>query len=209
MRTSEAPHRPHVFVPASQGVVEATTLLLLHGTGADEHDLLPLGRQLLPTANLLSPRGLHLENGMNRFFERYADGSFNEASIDQAVAELVDFVQHSVRHYGLDSTRVVVVGFSNGANTGAALMVQAPEMLSGAVLFGTTRPYRERAISQDLVGKKVWIANGDNDPYANLPTSEAWVAELKAAGAEVTFLRHPGGHQISSLHVQQISRVLT
>ena len=206
---SAAPIRPHVFVPAPDRQDEATTLLLLHGTGADEHDLLPLGRQLLPSANLLSPRGLHLENGMNRFFERYMDGSFNEASIDLAVTDLAEFLQHSAQFYGFDATKVVAVGFSNGANTGAALLVEAPQTLSGAVLFGTTRPYRERAISNDLSGKLVWIANGDSDPYASLPISEAWVADLRSAGAEVTFLRHPGGHQISSLHVQQISRVLT
>lgn len=209
MTFEAAPIRPHVYVPAAGGSKQATTLLLLHGTGADEHDLLPLGRQLLPSANLLSPRGMHLENGMNRFFERYSDGTFNEASIDTAVAELVEFLQHSAAFYGYDPERVIAVGFSNGANTAAALLVEEPTVLSGAVLFGTTRPFKQRPITNSLVEKQVWIANGDNDPYADLVASEAWVADLRAAGAEVTFLRHPGGHQISSQHVQQISRVLT
>lgn len=201
--------RPHVFLPAKSDPQNARTLLLLHGTGADEHDLIPLAQKLDPTANYLSPRGLHLENGMNRFFERYADGSFNESSIDAAVADLAKFLVLAIAHYGLDASQIVAVGFSNGANTAAALMVSNPELLSAAVLFGTTRPYSSRAIEVDLSGKDVWIANGDNDPYAEVHKTEKWVADLVSAGAHVQWLRHPGGHQISMLHVQQISSVLT
>lgn len=201
--------RPHVFVPSAVNPRIAPTLLLLHGTGADEHDLIPLGRQLHPTANLLSPRGLHIENGMNRFFERYPDGSFNEVSIDAAVAELSRFLKWGSSHYEFDPNSVIAVGFSNGANTAAALLITEPTILAGAVLFGTTRPFKSRQISTDLTGKSVWIANGDQDPYADLATTERWVAELNTAGAEVTFLRHGGGHHISLAHVQQISSVLT
>lgn len=209
MNDSLAPTRPHVYRPALTRPEAAPTLLLLHGTGADEHDLLPLGRELSSNANLLSPRGLHLENGMNRFFERYPDGTFNEDSIDSAVAELGEFLSQAQNYYGFDAGRVTAVGFSNGANIAAALLVSLPRLLAAAVLFGTTRPYASRPIGADLAGKKVWIANGDQDPYANLAKSEAWVADLKAAGAEVDFLRHPGGHQITMAHVQHISSVLT
>lgn len=209
MITRGAPSRPHVFVPATSNPQTAPTLLLLHGTGADEHDLLPLGRQLNPSANLLSPRGLHLENGLNRFFERYSDGTFNEDSIDAAVADLAEFLDASISHYRVDSGQLIVVGFSNGANTGSALLLSRPDILTGAILFGTTRPFQDRLLSNELTGKKIWIANGDQDPYASLEDSEKWVADLRAAGADVTFLRHPGGHNISMLHVQQISSVLT
>lgn len=207
--TSLAPlSRPHVYRAADGATAATPTLLLLHGTGADEHDLLSLGTQLNPNANLLSPRGLHLENGMNRFFERYPDGTFNEESIDLAVADLADFVVAATEHYGFAAEAVTAVGFSNGANTAAALLVSRPDLLSGAALFGSTRPYRSRLIEVSLDGKRVWLANGDQDSYAPLDRSLAWVSDLQAAGAQVSLLRHPGGHQISLAHVQQISREL-
>ena len=202
--------RPHVFL-ASPGAASADspTLLLLHGTGADEHDLIGLGQKLLPDANLLSPRGMHLENGMNRFFERYPDGSFNEESIDAAVEDLAAFVRAASSHYSLNPEEIIAVGFSNGANTAAALLVSQPNLLRGAVLFGSTRPFLTRPIGVSLEGKKVWLANGDLDSYAPLERSVKWVEELTAAGAKVKFLRHPGGHQISMAHIQEISRDLT
>ena len=195
--------RPHVFEPGSNNRV----LLLLHGTGADEFDLLPLGKALDPEASRLSPRGMYLESGMNRFFERYPDGTFNEDSIDQAVDELADFLLVAVEHYGLVGKEIVAAGFSNGANTAAALLVRRPELLSGAVLFGSTKPYKNPQKS-NLSGKRVWLANGDQDPYAPVAVSEQWVEQLRDFGAEVSWLRHPGGHQISPAHLQVISSEL-
>ncbi len=195
--------RPHVYQPGTSSRV----LLLLHGTGGDEHDLLRLGKALDPDAHLLSPRGMYLEAGMNRFFERYQDGSFNEASIDEAVSELSDFLAVAIGHYQLVGMEVVAAGFSNGANTAAALMLRHPELLSGAVLFGSTRPYRDRE-SVDLTNKRVWLANGDLDPYAPVSVSEDWVSWLGKNGASVRWLRHPGGHQISPAHLKEISSEL-
>jgi predicted esterase len=191
--------RPHVFEAGSNDRV----LLLLHGTGADEFDLLRLGKAIDADASLLSPRGMYLEGGMNRFFERYSDGSFNEASVDEAVDELADFIAAASEHYSLAGKKFVAVGFSNGANTAAALMVRRPELLDGAVLFGSTKPYASLD-SIDLTGKRIWLANGDQDPYAPVSVSEAWVAWLRQSGADVTWLRHPGGHQISPAHVETI-----
>jgi len=195
--------RPHVFQAGSNNRV----LLLLHGTGADGHDLLGLGRALDPNANLLSPRGMHLEAGMNRFFERYPDGTFNEASIDVAVEELAGFVSVALEHYDLVGKEVVAVGFSNGANTAAALLVKRPEVLDAAVLFGSTKPYQNPEPA-DLSGKRIWLANGDQDSYAPVNVSENWVATLESFGAAVKWLRHLGGHQISSAHVAQIATEL-
>lgn len=195
--------RPHVF---EQGTNDRV-LLLLHGTGADEFDLLQLGKALDPGASLLSPRGMYLENGMNRFFERYPDGSFNEDSIDQAVDELADFLLGAEEHYGLEGKEIVAAGFSNGANTAAALLVRRPELVSGAVLFGSTRPYKNPPRS-NLTDKRVWLANGDRDPYAPVSVSEQWVEQLREFGAEVNWLRHPGGHQISPDHLAVISAAL-
>lgn len=193
--------RPHVFEAGT-----GRTLLLLHGTGADEHDLLRLGRALDPEANLLSPRGMVQESGMNRFFERRPDGTFVQESIIEAVADLKDFIAAARAHYGLQG-ELVAVGFSNGANTAAAMMLLHPEVLDGAVMFGSTRPLDE-VPEVDLSGKRLWIANGENDPYAPQEVTNSWVESLRQMGAEVQWLSHPGGHQISPAHMQEISREL-
>jgi phospholipase/carboxylesterase len=196
--------RPHVFEKGTSN----RTLLLLHGTGADEFDLLNLGKAIDPSAALLSPRGMYLEAGMNRFFERYPDGTFNEASIDLGVSELAEFIAAAIKKYEIDAKQIFAVGFSNGANTAAALMVRHPELLTGAALFGSTKPYREIE-PVDLSGKRIWLANGDQDSYAPVAASEKWVAELNSLGANATWLRHPGGHQISGEHVAEIALELS
>jgi len=195
--------RPHVFRPGN-----SRTLLLLHGTGADEHDLLRLGSALDSKAALLSPRGMYLESGMNRFFERYPDGTFNEESVRWAVQELSEFLLAASAEYEIDLSQLVAVGFSNGANTAAAMLTTHPDMVSMAVLFGSTRPLKEVSSDLDLTGKRVWIANGDLDPYAPVEVTESWVETLSSRGAQVQWLRHPGGHQISPAHLQEISSQL-
>ena len=193
--------RPHVFEKKGE-----RTLLLLHGTGADEHDLLRLGAALDDAASLLSPRGMVVESGMNRFFERRADGSFVQESVLNAVEELKDFLIAAKAEYSIVG-EVYGVGFSNGANAAAALQVIHPKLLAGAVMFGSTRPI-EVVPQADLAGKRLWIANGQHDPYAPDEITDSWVNQVSAMGADVTWLSHPGGHQISPAHVQEISREL-
>lgn len=190
--------RPHVFQKKGE-----RTLLLLHGTGADEHDLIGLGAALDSDASLLSPRGMFVEAGMNRFFERRSDGSFVQESVIQAARELTDFVACAVAEYGI-SGEIIGVGFSNGGNTAAAITLLHPQVLSGAVMFGSTKPLTEAPVV-DLSGKRLWIANGIQDSYAPEAVTADWVAELEAMGATVSWLSHPGGHQISPAHIQQIS----
>jgi predicted esterase len=195
--------RPHVF---QQGT-SSRTILALHGTGADEHDLLGLARALDADASILSPRGMYLEHGMNRFFERYADGTFNEESIDTAVDELAEFVAAAITEYGIDGSNIVGTGFSNGANTVSAILVRRPTMFVSAALFGSTVPYAHIE-PVDLSGKRIWLANGDVDSYAPVDVSERWVEQLRGFGADATWLRHPGGHQISAEHVRLIAESL-
>lgn len=195
--------RPHVFDKGSS----SRTILALHGTGADEHDLLGLARALDPDASILSPRGMYVENGMNRFFERYPDGTFNEESIDTAVSELSEFVAAAIAEYELDASNIVGTGFSNGANTVSALMIRRPTVFVAAALFGSTVPYAH-IDAVDLSGMRVWLANGDNDPYAPVDVSERWVQQLRECGADATWLRHPGGHQVSGEHVRIIADAL-
>ena len=195
--------RPHVF---TQGT-SSRTILALHGTGGDEHNILGLAHALDPEASILSPRGMHLEGGMNRFFERYADGTFNEESIETAVNDLAKFMDAASREYAIDTSNVLATGFSNGANTASALIIRHPELLVGGAFFGSTIPFShvDRA---DLTGKRIWLANGDFDSYAPSDVSERWVEQLRQFGAEVTWLRHSGGHEIRQEHVSLIANGL-
>ena len=195
--------RPHVF----QKGASSRTILVMHGTGGDEHNILPLAKALDPDASVLSPRGMHLEGGMNRYFERYPDGTFNEQSIEEAVSDLAEFVSSAVQEYGIDASNIFATGFSNGANTAAAIMVRHPELLVGAALFGSTIPFAE-VERVNLAGKRIWLANGDQDSYAPVDVSARWVEQLADFGAEVTWLRHSGGHQISQDHLRQIAEGL-
>lgn len=199
--------RPHVWRP-STNVRENRTLLLLHGTGADEFDLLNLGKAIDPHANLLSPRGLVDENGMNRFFVRFSDGSFDENSITSNVDELASFIGKASVHYGFNLDSLFAVGFSNGANTAGALLILHPDTVSGIVAFGTTRPFNTLPARPNLAGKRVFLANGEKDPYSPPERTSLMIRELEELGAKVVLLMHPGGHQIVIEHVQQIARQL-
>ncbi len=196
--------RAHVWINKDS----ENTMLLLHGTGADEHDLLQLGEMISPESNLLSPRGLVNENGMNRFFERTPQGEFVQESVIQAVADLQEFLDQAAAEYGFDQNNLSACGFSNGANTALALLVTSPQRVQTVIAFGSTKPLNASVVN-DLSGKQVFIANGEKDPYAPVSVTEAFVEELKAAGAEVELLTHPGGHQIYPAHIQQIHRDLT
>ena len=200
--------RPHVWRPSSNSAT-SKTLLLLHGTGADEHDLLSLGKALDPSANLLSPRGLVVESSMSRFFLRYPDGRFDEAGIVLAVDELADFIAVAAEEYGFDAKKVFAVGFSNGANAAGALLLLHPESIAGIAAFGTTKSFLESRSVANLAGKKVWIANGATDEYSPADRTTDMVSEFKSLGAEVQLMMHPGGHEIVVKHIQQIHRNLT
>jgi phospholipase/carboxylesterase len=200
--------RPHVWKPASD-VASVRTLLLLHGTGADERDLLGLGKALDPQANLLSPRGLVVADGMSRFFLRYPDGRFDEAGIVANAAELAEFVAAAAFEYGFDDSNVWAVGFSNGANAAGSMLLLHPDALQGIVAFGTTKsfvapPKRIPA----LAGKKVFIANGKQDDYSPADKTDAMVREFRQYGAQVELMMHSGGHTISHEHVKQIAAAL-
>ena len=202
--------RPHVWQPSTD-VANSKTLLLLHGTGADEHDLLSLGRALDPNANLLSPRGLVRSEGMNRFFMRYDDGSFDEAGIISNANELAQFVWAAAGEYGFNPDNVYAVGFSNGANAAGTMLLLQPDSLAGVVAFGTNKPFDKTPYTKgapDLTGKRVWIANGALDAYSPADRISAMIEEFESLGAEVTYMLHGGGHTIVREHVQAIAEAL-
>jgi phospholipase/carboxylesterase len=181
------------FVPGNS----SRTLLLLHGTGGNEHDLIPLGRQLDPDASLLSPRGKILENGMPRFFRRLAEGVFDLEDLKMRTNELADFVSAAVRHYELDANHLVGVGYSNGANIAATMLFLRPEILRAGILFRAMVPLIPNR-QPDLSSVRVWIGAGDQDPIVPASETKRLAELLRRASADVTIRFAKAGHGLSS-----------
>jgi len=190
----------HCWVPAPSST-DADTLLLLHGTGGDESDLLPLGNLLAPNANLLSPRGKTLEGGMPRFFRRLAEGVFDIPDLIERTHELADFVQSASNAYGFDAGRVIAVGFSNGANIAASLLLLRPGVLHSAVLLHAMVPLVPETLP-DLAGTRVFLGAGRQDSIAPPEVTERLAALLRASGADVTLHWQPGGHGLTREEAQ-------
>jgi len=188
----------HRFVPARDS--NATTLLLLHGTGGDETDMLPLGQSLAPDAALLSLRGKVSENGMNRFFRRLAEGVFDVEDLKSRTHQLAEFVGVAAETYHLDVCRIVGVGFSNGANIAASLLLLHPGLLRAAILFCPMVPLAPEPIP-NLTGTLVFIGAGRADPIVRPEETERLTALLRNAGADVTVHWHNRGHTISNAQV--------
>jgi predicted esterase len=189
----------HRFVPAQ--TPEAPTLLLLHGTGGNENDLLPVGGMLDERAALLSPRGKVLEHGMPRFFRRLAEGVFDHEDLMRRTHELAGFVERSVDEYDIDQRRLFAVGFSNGANIAASLLLAYPRLLAGAVLLRAMVPF-EPDSAPDLSGIPVYLAAGRSDQMVPPENTERLAQVLREAGADVTLDWQPGGHGIGPDEIQ-------
>jgi phospholipase/carboxylesterase len=177
------------------------TLLLLHGTGGNERDLIPLGRELDPNASLLSPRGKILENGMPRFFRRLAEGVFDLEDLKKRTNELADFVAAAVRHYKLVADHIVGVGYSNGANIAASMLLLRPEIMRAAILFRAMVPLIPDQLP-DLSSVRVWIGAGDQDPIIPASETQRLVELLRSAGADVTIRFFNAGHGLTNSEVE-------
>ncbi|MFG1347092.1 alpha/beta hydrolase [Xanthobacter autotrophicus DSM 431] len=186
----------HRFVPATDPA--APPLLLLHGTGGDENDLLPIGRMLAPGAALLSPRGKVSEGGMPRFFRRLAEGVFDEQDVVRRANELADFIAEARAAYGLPAP--VAVGFSNGANIAAALLMLRPEALSGAILLRAMVPLAAPPAGT-LPGTPVLILSGAADPIVPRGNAERLADELTRRGGQVEHKVLSGGHGLTPADV--------
>lgn len=185
----------HRFIPAPQPPA-ARTLLLLHGTGGNENDMIPLGRDLNPAAALLSPRGNVLENGMPRFFRRLAEGIFDQEDVIRRAHELADFIGAAAARYEFDPERVIAIGYSNGANIAAAVLLLRPEVFAGAVLFRSMVPLAPASLP-NLAHVRVLISSGKQDPIVPVENAERLTAMLQAAGADVTLRFESAGHALS------------
>lgn len=183
-------------------------LLMLHGTGGDEHDLLDLATRLRPDSPVLSPRGTVLEAGAPRFFRRLREGVFDEDDLAQRAAELADFVLHVGDEHEVPAGRFVAVGFSNGANIASAMMFERPEILSGAVLLAAMVPFRRLSFEADLAGKWVVISNGRRDPMIPADHTSQLAQRFRDAGAEVHLLHHDGGHGIDPAQLDEIADII-
>ncbi|HET9872219.1 MAG TPA: alpha/beta hydrolase [Propionibacteriaceae bacterium] len=199
-------NRPHVYLPA-EGEPTGPPLLLLHGTGGDEHDLLPLRGHLSSAAAVLSVRGTVLENGMPRFFRRLREGVFDEDDLRRRTDELADFVLLASGLYGIEPGSLVAVGFSNGANIASAMLFQRPNVLAGAVLIAAMVPYADPPAA-DLTGKPVIISNGDRDFMITADMTKRLADQLLNRGAEVTAMPHAGGHEIDATLLPQIRTLI-
>jgi phospholipase/carboxylesterase len=183
----------HEFVPGSS----PRTLLLLHGTGGNEQDLIPLGRELDPNAALLSPRGKVLENGMPRFFRRLAEGVFDLEDLKHRANELADFVTAAAEHYGFTLDNLVAIGYSNGANIAAGMLLLRPEIMHAAILFRAMVPMIPDRLP-DLSSVYVWIGAGDQDPIVPASETKGLSELLRRAGADVTIRFAKAGHGLTN-----------
>ena len=172
------------------------TLLMLHGTGADENDLIPLGRALDPEAPLLSPRGKVLENGMPRFFRRHAEGVLDVDDLKARTHELVEFIDTAAKEHALDRSQIIAVGFSNGANIAASTLLLRPDALHAAILLHPMVPFEPDG-PVDLDGMRVFIGAGRNDPLIEPASTERLAEILRTNGADVTIEWSHAGHQLT------------
>lgn len=181
----------HTFVPAQRD--KLPTLLLLHGTGGDENDLIPLAQSILPGAALLGVRGKVSEHGAARFFRRLSEGVFDEQDLLFRTLELKDFVMAATIEYALDADQLYAIGFSNGANIAASTMLLCPGVLAGGILLRAMMPL-EPSSQPSLTGTRVLLGAGSQDPIVSRTSVERLQETLRLAGADVTMHWSQAGH---------------
>jgi predicted esterase len=185
----------HQFIPASTRP-DQVTLLLLHGTGGNEEDLIPLGRELYPRSAILSPRGKVLESGMPRFFRRLAEGVFDVEDLKFRTHELADFVEGASKVYKFNLRYVISIGYSNGANIASSLLLIHPEIITSAVLFRAMVPFMPEKVP-NLSGKNIFIGAGQYDPIVPREQTKTLFDLFKKAGANVVLhFQENSGHEL-------------
>lgn len=190
----------HVFHAGAPG---KPVLLLLHGTGADEHDLIGLGQSLVPDWSILSPRGRVQENGMNRFFKRFADGSFDLDDLQVRTAELVKFITEARTHYHVADRPIYALGYSNGANIAANILLTHPDALNGAVLLRALLP-DEPAATPNLLHKKILLISGLFDQMIPAVQTEKLATLLQDARADLTYITKPATHGLTQSDIESM-----
>jgi phospholipase/carboxylesterase/glyoxalase family protein len=185
----------HRFLPAAGDPGKAPVLLILHGTGGDENDLIPLGQKLLPGAAILSPRGNVLERGMPRFFRRIAEGVFDLEDLERRTGELRKFLDEARERYRLARNPMIAVGYSNGANIAASLILREPRHLAGGVLLRAMVPFTPEE-PPDLSALSIFLSAGRRDPIVPAENTQRLAGMFESGGARVTLHWHDGGHEL-------------
>jgi phospholipase/carboxylesterase len=191
----------HRFVPPTDPT-SGETLVVLHGTGGDENDLIGIGQAIAPGAAILSPRGNVLENGAPRFFKRLAEGVFDPKEVRSRAEELARFVRAATVTYRLDPTRIFAFGYSNGANVASTVMLLEPGVFIGAILLRPMVVY-EPTENRDLSGSSVLISAGRMDPIVPAESVDRLVELLQSAHAEVTVKWQLAGHNLMPSEVRE------
>jgi predicted esterase len=191
----------HRFLRAKESA-SGETLIVLHGTGGDENDLIGIGQAVAPGAAILSPRGNVLENGAPRFFKRLAEGVFDPKEVRSRAEELARFIRAAISTYGLDSSRVHALGYSNGANIASTVMFIEPGLLQSAVLFRPMLVF-EPDKPNDLSGSSVFISAGRMDPIVPASSVERLAELFEASHAEVTLKWQLVGHNLVPSEVRE------
>ncbi|WDF33425.1 alpha/beta hydrolase [Arthrobacter agilis] len=189
---------PHLF---REGAADTPVLLLLHGTGGAEHDLLPLVERLSPGSGYLAPRGPVQEHGMNRWFRRLREGVFDVDDVVRRAGELEEFIEWARDQYGITNRALVAVGFSNGANIALATALLHPRTLTEVVAFSGMYPLEGRAVDADLTGSSVALFNGKADAMAPFDSVVRLGSILESRGTEVSRNVREGGHGIHPTEV--------
>lgn len=190
----------HIFEAGREA--DAPPLLLLHGTGGNENDLLRLGHMISPGSALLSVRGNVNEAGALRFFARTGPGIFDPQEVSRRAQALANFVVAAGKQYGMDLGRLVAVGLSNGANIAGALLLLRPESLAAAILFRPMVVLDLPAAPESLIGKRVLITTGSTDPLVPPDHPQRLADLLRVGGAEVTVRAHLASHALVSADVE-------
>jgi phospholipase/carboxylesterase len=192
---------PLKYIYKSAGNPNAYTLLLLHGTGGDEADLVPLAENFGNSYNILSLRGNVSENGMPRFFKRLGMGVFDEDDLRFRTDEMVSFIKELAGKEGFDTDKVIALGYSNGANIAGATLIQYPDFLAGAILYRPMQPFKNEGTKATAKNVPVFFSSGKLDPTVNANATTAYVKNLEELGFAVAFYNLPTSHNLTQQDV--------
>lgn len=193
--------QPLKYIYKPSGNPDAYTLLLLHGTGGDETDLIPLAQNFGDSYNILSLRGNVSENGMPRFFKRLGMGIFDEADLHFRTNEMVAFIKELAGTEGFDPTKVIALGYSNGANIAGATLVKYPGFLAGAILYRPMQPFKTIENKGANSKARVFFSSGQLDPTVNREATQGYIDILKSSGSDVEFHEFPTGHNLTQADI--------
>lgn len=194
----------HKYIPGEAG---KPTVVALHGTGGTENDLIPFAQNFFPGSPVLAPRGRVLERGMPRFFKRIAEGVFDLEDLALQTAALGDFIEQAGQEYGFDAQRIWAIGFSNGANIAASLLLSRSELFQsgGAVLLRAMTPFEPQDGEATLLSNvPVFLASGDSDPMVPHENVEHLADVLRQRGADVTLNWAHSGHNLTSADIEAV-----